>query len=307
MSFERFNKGIYSNFSYLNKNIASCELQDKYYQKCMQQYSTITKKKDIKDIIEWSIRIRKSLKEIFTSALFYVESEKCKTDGCFASTYYLRYYSLFHAMLSNLFLDEKQKISELMDINHTKVVNCFVSNYCSNSFPIIDNEIKENFNILKFMREYYSYTMPMNEIFSNGSNGKWDEKEINLRENIIQCFQLANFLVVCIENSFSKNFTTYLKIDENNKFIFDEIFKMVNGKKSPNSSQIVLDNADINECREILKDGISIDNYNLDLEHFCDEFRSYNCFKMNKKQEVLYSKLSSEAIKLVYAALILGE
>lgn len=304
MSFESFNKGIYSNFSYLNKNIENCELQNKYYQKCMHAYSAISKRGDNNDIIEWSIRIRKSLKEIFTSALFYIESEKCEIDGCFASTYYLRYYSLFHAMLSNLFLDEKQNISDLMDINHTKVANCFVSNYCSNSFPIIDKEIKENFNILKFMREYYSYTMPMNEIFNHGRSGRWDEKIINLKEKIIQCFQLANFLVVCIENSFFKNFTTYLKIDENNKVIFNEIFKMVNGKKGPNSTQVILDDADRNECRESLKDGVSIDNYNLDLEHFCDEFRSYDSCKMNKKQKKVYDKLTSDAIRLVYEALI---
>ena len=144
MAFERFNKGIYSNFSYINRNIINYELQQKYYEKRMQEYSVVSKRNNKVDILEWAIRIRKSLKEIFTSALFYCESEKSKEYGCFASTYYLRYYSLFHAMLSNLFLDEKQSINELMETTHTKVVNCFQSNYCTNKFPIINNKIKED-------------------------------------------------------------------------------------------------------------------------------------------------------------------
>lgn len=301
MGFERFNKGIYSNFSYINRNITNSELQQKYYEKRMQEYSVVSKRNNKVDILEWAIRIRKSLKEIFTSALFYCESEKSKEYGCFASTYYLRYYSLFHAMLSNLFLDERQSINELMEITHTKVVNCFRSNYCTNKFPIINNKIKEDFNMLKFMREYYSYTMPMNEIFNYG-DGSYSTN-INLKEDIIQCFQLANFSVVCIENSFSKNFHKSLTLDTGLIGLFHEMFIKVNGKKNSINNELLLDDADNNEYHEILKYGISIYNYNLDLEHFCDEFRSYRCMNMGEQQEKLYDNLTSDAIRLVYEAI----
>lgn len=143
-----------------------------------------------------------------------------------------------------------------MEINHTKVVNCFQSNYCTNKFTIINNKIKENFNMLKFMREYYSYTMQINEIFKYGDGSYNTNTNINLKEDITQCFQLANFSIVCIENSFSKNFYKSLKLDIGLIELFYEMFIKVNSKKNIINNELLLNDADNNEYYEMLKYGV---------------------------------------------------
>lgn len=52
MGFEKFNKGIYSHFSYINRNITNCELQQKYYEKRMQGYRVVSKRNNKVDILE---------------------------------------------------------------------------------------------------------------------------------------------------------------------------------------------------------------------------------------------------------------
>lgn len=301
MSFGRFCKGVISDFQYIDKNIPDIKQQDKYYQKCTKDYSEISKRKNKKDIIEWSIRLRKTFKEILTSSLFYVESNKCLEYGLLSSYYYLRYYSLFHAMLGDLFLDKNQSIEELMKINHSKVVRCFTSNFCTKRFPIINSNIEEDFYTLQYMREYYSYSMPMNEIFNYDKDAN---TKVDLNNDIMSCFQLANFLSICITNSFNKNFGIYTKPIDEDMYYFIETFKLVNGKHAHNSGEIILDDADNNAFIESIKDGVSIEYLQADIDYKFDEFRSYNLIGMQEKQEKIYDEITSEVINIVYKALV---
>lgn len=274
MALEEFSKYCNVNFSYLNQNMSDLNKQKKYYQKYVEKYNSISKKNNRNDIILWDVRLRKSLKEIFTSAAFFVEGQYVYEQNCFTSYYFLMYYSLFHAMLATLFLDEKLTVEELMDINHSKVLNCFVSNHCTSKFPIIKSEIKYHFEILKYMREYYSYSMPMNEFFEE-IEGLENPKKF-IENDIKQCFQLANFLSVCLENSFVKHFQRVTKINQDSMYYLIELFKKVNGKPHPTrKGRHLIEYSDENALNERLTWGCQVAYLNLDLEHFTDEFRTY--------------------------------
>ena len=75
MGFEKYSKHFNVNFSYLNMTISDEILQEKYYQSYMTKYSNISKAKNENDIILWDVRLRRSLKEIFSSASFFIEAE----------------------------------------------------------------------------------------------------------------------------------------------------------------------------------------------------------------------------------------
>ena len=79
--------------------------QKKYYNKWMQKYSVVFNGDDNFQGIEWDLRCKKALREIFSSATFFMEAKKNLEMGCFSSYYFGLYYSLFHAIYSVIFLD----------------------------------------------------------------------------------------------------------------------------------------------------------------------------------------------------------
>ena len=66
MSFKRFTNYAMINFDIIDKVYPTNQLQEKYYNRFMQKYSKIFKTDAMSVKIEWSIRLHKTLKEIFT-------------------------------------------------------------------------------------------------------------------------------------------------------------------------------------------------------------------------------------------------
>ena len=275
MGFEKYSKHFNVNFSYLNMTISDEILQEKYYQSFMTKYSNISKAKNENDIILWDIRLRRSLKEIFSSASFFIEAEHVYKQKCFTSYYFLMYYSLFHAMLSTLYVDEKLTIDELLNISHSKLIKNFVNTFCNGKLSIAPENIENTFETLKYMREYYSYSMPMNEIFF--TDMLHDTKPLELLKNTIKhCFQVSNFHAVMLENSFVKHYRRCISPTEDNIYTMSETFYKVHGKPNPlNSTEPFLEDSDNNAFHEMLRYGCQVAYLNIDFEHFEDEFRAY--------------------------------
>lgn len=121
MSFKDFSSYNFG-FNRLDAKLKNSDDQNKYYNKWMKKYNKIFKSKEKSLIvIEWDLRCRKALHEIFSSATFFIEAKKNLEMKCFSSYYFCLYYSLFHAIYSSIFLDVESDINKLLSITHKKL------------------------------------------------------------------------------------------------------------------------------------------------------------------------------------------
>lgn len=147
MSFE--NRSEYSavNFSLLNEKLGNASTVDAYYSNWMGKYAKVFRGCKARTVIDWDVRTSKSLKEVFTASAFFLEAKACRKINAWSSFYYLSYYSLFHALLANVYLLPEESMDSLSDINHSKLINVFNS-VCVNTSPkIIGQDVK---NSLKY-------------------------------------------------------------------------------------------------------------------------------------------------------------
>ena len=75
MAFQDFSRYIFG-FSALDTKMPDIIDQRKYYDRWMCKYSYIFSSDDNFHGIEWDLRCRKTLREIFSSATFFMEAKK---------------------------------------------------------------------------------------------------------------------------------------------------------------------------------------------------------------------------------------
>lgn len=270
MSFESIHDYIVGNFSHIQDKLNDNKKQDKYYQKWMQKYSKIFNTDDDLKIIDWKIREWRAIKEIYASAIIHMESELALNNGCITSYYFLLYYSLFHAMLSSICFDTNITLKQIADINHSKVGNQFKNTYCNGKNSILSEDIYTLFKSFKYLREYYTYTPPLNMTFYDNSYLQ------KLEDSIIKCFQITNLHSLILERSFHKNSKIYLIDTEEKLHHLMESFNILISKPSiHNPNKYILDPSDINARDEIIQYGIGFEFISLQLDHTYDEFRTY--------------------------------
>lgn len=272
MSFNDYSKYIFS-FSRLDNLLPDISLQKHYYNKWMTKYSNIFKQDStILQSMEWDLRCRKSLREIFSSATFFQEAKKNLEYKCFSSYYFSLYYSLFHAIYACIFLDTECKMSQLTGVTHRNIIKLFISAYGNTSKDIMSRQIENVFEELKYKREYYSYVTPFNNIFNI-------TEDLNKLEPILlNCYQLAAMHSLFINTSYNKHIGSTQKIySYEDKTIFEGMFNEFFAKKSPNNT-FDLDSSCEYMKYEMLKYGIHPEYISIDLEHSFDEFHTYDNF-----------------------------
>ena len=280
MSFGRFSPYVFGFYS-LDENMPDEQKQEKYYARWMQKYSEVFKTRDSFIAVEWDLRCRKALREIFSSATFYIEGKKDLEMGCFSSYYFCLYYSLFHAIKSVLFFDNNSSILQLLDKTHSSTIDTFVGVFANSSKDILSKEIKQQFNDLKYRREYYSYVTPFNNIFNH------TEDLSNLKETLIQCYQLCSFHSLLVEISYTKNIKAVVKIQNEYEFYeFNKLFDAMFSKRD-DVNRIVLDTASKILKNEYLENGFRPEHIPLDLEHQFDEFHGYDHFEKEMNEQAL--------------------
>lgn len=192
MAFEKYSTYIYG-FHKLNDMLGDETKQEKYYCKWMKKYGQLFSEENSWMCIEWDLRCRRSMREIFSSAMFLVEAKKCLETKCFSSYFFCLYYSLFHAIFACDFLNTETEMRNLLQITHSSLINTFISAYGNSKNDLFDNKIKELFEKFKNKREYYSYVTPFNNVFN------LDEEIKELENILLQCYQLASFHSLLIE------------------------------------------------------------------------------------------------------------
>lgn len=272
MAFRDFSKYIYE-FNALDMRLPDKSDQIKYYNKWMRNYSIIFKSDYNFVGIEWDLRCRKALREIFTSATFFIEAKKTLEMSCFSSYYFCLYYSLFHAIYSVIFLDSHLSIENLINVTHRNIINLFHSKFCNAKTDAMSREIKPLFESLKYRREYYSYVTPFNNIFSHEEDMK------HLERALIDCYQLSCFHSLLIECSYGKNVGKITRFKSGDEvYEFNKLFNKLFSKQDSNSENL-LDPSSKILWGELMKWGFEPEYFVLDLEHQFDEFHTYDNFQ----------------------------
>lgn len=269
MAFNDFSEYVFK-YSELDKKMPDMTSQKRYHDRWMGKYAQKYKKSEENEVgIEWDLRCKKSLREIFSSATFFIEAQKNLEMKCFSSYYFCLYYSLFHAIYACNFLDTESTIDKLKDITHSNIINVFVSAFANTKNDILSREVSTIFNELRYKREYYSYVTPFNNIFS------YENDLVKLKQCLLECYQLANFHSMLVQKSFSKKIDKRTVIDDGNKSYFLMLFKSLFGKEDLNG-KVILDDSCKNMMEELLSYGCKSENIALDLEHQFDEFHTYD-------------------------------
>lgn len=272
MDFKSINPYTCNKFDSLILSMPDLKDQDSYCMRQLQHYSSITKSKDVKLTIDWSIRHWKSIKEIYASAIFFKEAEYAYTNRCMSAYYFLLYYSLFHGMLAALCYSINITLEGLLSITHQNLGTSFRDTFCNGKNRIVNPEIYDLFLELRGLREYYSYTTPLNLSFYK------QEHMIKLDNFLTECYQLTNFHSLLLEKSRRKNGGSKRVCKIEDRLYLKEMFKRVVLPRNleDKTKEYELDDADQNILREFLNEGIG-DFWciGIELDHTYDEFRSY--------------------------------
>lgn len=270
MGFDNINPYGIGHFDNIKDKLKTDKDQDKYYQKWMSNYSETFKSSNNLNVIEWKVREWRAIKEIYASAIFYKESQFLLENRCMGSYYFSAYYSIFHAMLSAICLDTNITLNQISDINHSKVGNQFKNTYCHGKNTILSEDTYDFFNKAKYLREYYSYTPPLNMSFYESSYME------NLQQYLVKCFQLTNLQSLILEKSNKHGCSRKIETNEQYLHVLQSFNKLVSKPSIDNNNKYVLDEADLNVQKDILKFGIDFQFIALQLDHTFDEFRLYN-------------------------------
>jgi hypothetical protein len=296
MSFEAHSKYSSTRFSLLNERLNSESAIDRYYSKWTEKYAAVFKGCKARTAIDWDVRTSKSLKEIFTAVAFYVEAQACKKLNAWSAFYFLSYYSLFHALLANVYLLPEEQLQSLSEITHTKLINVFYSTFANSKPKIMNGEVKSLFEVLKWTREYYSYQMPFNDfLYSHNDLNKPDARlEYYLRAS----FQLASLHSEIIEKSFQKHGKVVRGAAQLHNYK-KQTFMRANARKHPVTDKYILDPSDEYRIRDLISGSVPT-SFIVNLEHYCDEFRSYVSSELEEADD---RELQSDTITFIYSAL----
>lgn len=268
MSFEDFSIYVFP-FSRLDEKISDNDLQKKYYDRWMQKYAKNLNVGDA-SIIEWNLRCHKAMREMFSSADFFVEAKICLENGCYSAYYFALYYSLFHAVYATLFMDTDTSIDSLLKITHTNLVNKFINAYCRGKPHLFNDDINEIVKNYRYRREYFSYCTPFNNIF----NFEHDLAEVE--QIILDYMQLTSFHSLMLSNSFNNTKLKIVKLNAgaNAQYFWELIEKLFT--KVNEVGKTVRDSAIDDFISECFRDGCRPEYIALDLDHQFDELHTYD-------------------------------
>jgi hypothetical protein len=260
-----------SSFIHLNINLGSQAACHRYHDDWIRRYRASIATWADYDVALRSVRCRQSLKLCFSATYFALSASEARNNKVLASSYYLAYYSMLHAMWAVLFLHPDQTIDAITDITHSKIANVFHSCFANG---IIKADAKELAEDLRFLREYYSYRMPLNSPFAVSDN--ISDAHIHLGGFVKQSIQLANLHSHLLFKTAERLKRTCARIGPEDRVTFRSDFFRINGKQHPARGLKLLDPADKQAEYEYLTQGCDLVPLSIAYEHMFDDFMSYD-------------------------------
>jgi hypothetical protein len=271
LGFEKFSP-YKDNFIHLNINIGIDNCGE-YYSSWMSKYKKSLSKCTNYDIVIWHMRLRQSLKMNFSATYFSLLAKRSMESKILPAYHYLNYYAVLHSMWSVIYLLPDQELHQLTSITHSKMANLFHDRFSTRD-KIIGYNAKKISEDLRFLREYYSYRMPLNDPFTLK---EIDEYGVNSVGGFVkQCIQLANLHSTIIHNCAKKIGRVDVSFPGYEYERFEKDFSNINAKLDNNSTDIILDPSDSIEKGRIIKHGASLYPHSINYEHFFDDFMCYS-------------------------------
>ena len=256
-------------FSILDRELKSDKARQQCYERFISKYRQIYKSSNDNTLAEWHLRCEKSQKESVVSAMFFSEAEIAFESGNRATFFYLLYYSLFHGLLSSLYLSPLEtETRQLLIITHSKIINSFNNSF---DYKIKDGEIKkikEHFEMLQYLREYHSYHFPLNYI----NFKELDAKSLlaTTKNYLTFCFQYSNFLSHCLHKVHMDSAKKReVKIQPDAHFIYQQYHKLHIPLSPTETSEN--DFYDVYALDDNLRWGVCPSPHDHTLEHVIDE------------------------------------
>jgi hypothetical protein len=261
-----------SDFIHLNINLGSELACKKYHDRWMDRYQALIRSWDEFETAAWSIRLRQSLKLAFSGTYFALSSREMRDQGAMAASHYLGYYAAMHAMWSVIYLLPDQSHEKVHQISHTTLTNVFATTFTGPK-AILAYDVKSIVEDLRFLREYYSYRMPLNSPVL--TNGETAQAHIHLGGFMKQGLQLANLHSHLISKSAERCGKRSTVVAPHDIDRFRRLFFDMNGKQHPAREMRALDPADHQAENEFLSRGCDIMPLSLAYDHMFDDFMTY--------------------------------
>lgn len=283
-----------SRFRHLNVNLGSAEACQRYHDDWISRYRRLMASWSEDDVAVWSIRLRQSLKLAFSATYFALSSGRARAEGSLAGAYYFAYYSAFHTMWSVLLLHPDQDHGAVANVTHSKMINVFHSSFASGRCPILKMDAHTFVEDLRFLREYYSYRMPLN--FPFRGDRELLSAHLSLGGFVKQGIQLANLHSHLIHKGAGRQGVGSARVAPESYPPIRDIFHSICGKAHPSRSLPVLDPADDDALNRLLERGCDLMPHVLMYEHMFDEYMTY-------QDEHASTALVQQVRSLVYNAL----
>ena len=104
----------------LSKYAEQKGIVQKYYGQLKGTYKSFFENATNIQKANWGIRMHRAQKEMLCSSQMLAEAQQSRGCGCIVGYFFLCYYSLFHAMQTNLFLNNKISDDEIIQLSHAK-------------------------------------------------------------------------------------------------------------------------------------------------------------------------------------------
>lgn len=284
-----------SNFVHLEANLRSENECGLYHERWMRSYGTAMAAWTDYDAAVWCVRVRQSLKLCFSATYFALVANQTREQGSLAASYYMAYYASMHAMWAVMYLHPAESVDKITDITHSKMANAFYAGFSQGNTPIIRMNSKELAEDLRFLREYYSYRMPLNPPF--GKEEALSNAHVSLGGFVKQCIQLANLHSHLILKAARKAGVSSATVPVDRRSDFQNDFFRINGKEHKSRGLRLLDPADKYALAELLNKGGDLLPISLQYDHMFDEYMTY-------AREDASEDLLKQVRSLVYRALI---
>lgn len=262
-----------SNFAHLEINLGSESECGQYHERWMRVYGAAMAAWTDYDAVMWCVRVRQSLKLCFSATYFALVANQTREQGSLAASYYMAYYASMHAMWAVMYLHPHESVDRITDITHSKMANAFYSGFSQGNTPIIRMNSKELVEDLRFLREYYSYRMPLNPPF--GKEEAISKAHASLGGFVKQCIQLANLHSHLIYKAARKAKVSSATVAVDKWMEFQNDFFRINGKEHGSRGLRILDPADKRAEAELLSTGGDLLPISIQYDHMFDEYMTY--------------------------------
>lgn len=262
-----------SNFAHLEINLGSESECGQYHERWMRVYGAAMAAWADYDAVMWCVRVRQSLKLCFSATYFALVANQTREQGSLAASYYMAYYASMHAMWAVMYLHPNESVDKITDITHSKMANAFYSGFSQGNTPIIRMNSKELVEDLRFLREYYSYRMPLNPPF--GKEEAISKAHASLGGFVKQCIQLANLHSHLIYKAARKAKVSSATVAVDKWMEFQNDFFRINGKEHGSRGLRILDPADKRAEAELLSTGGDLLPISIQYDHMFDEYMTY--------------------------------